>query len=107
MFAVALFTESMRHRFGLNPDIRIITSFVASIAETRVTGGEGAKVGFPCREAEALIRAALGEVFLRASNVLEEGFEISPELAAAEDDWFATGMHESPFAMLRAIGSRK
>ena len=39
----------------------------------------------------------------RAQLVLEEGFEFSPELAFAEDDWFATGMHDSPFAILNAM----
>jgi hypothetical protein len=29
MFATALFTESVRYRFGLHPDIRNITSFLA------------------------------------------------------------------------------
>lgn len=101
------------------------------------------KPGFPCREAEALIRAALGEMFLlesihprdfsypeigisvlaglfeegslsqtewesllnRAQMILEEGFELSPDLAFVEDDWFAAGMHDSPFAILNSDGS--
>src|SRR5258708_11963463 len=113
----------MRNRFGPQPDIRNITSFLAGI---RTTKNEGSAAGFPYREAEAMIRAVLGEVFLldsvhpgkysypeigitvvtgfleegrlslnewesllkRAQLLVENGFELAPELAFAEDDWF-------------------
>jgi hypothetical protein len=135
MFASALFTESVRYRFGLRPDIREITSFLAGIRMTR-TGGQVS--GFPMREAEALIRAVLGEMLMletvdadvfslpeiaisvmdglflegllspvewesllwRAEQVLEEGLKVAPQLAVAEDDWFAAGMANSPFVSI-------
>jgi hypothetical protein len=64
MFAAVLFTESARRRFGCPPDIRAITAFLAGIRATR---DKASGPGFPSREAEALIRAVLGEMFLLES----------------------------------------
>lgn len=127
-FSSALFIEAVRRFFGAAPDIRAITGLVS-----RIRPGEP---GFPRREAEAVIRAALGEtmffdsvhpaqfsypemgiavldrlflewrpsgaeigsMFRRAQEMQAAAREVSPELAPAEDDWFAAGMHESPFA---------
>jgi hypothetical protein len=135
MFAAVLFTESVRRRFGSRPDIRAITAFTAGI---RVARNTESGPGFPSREAEALIRAVLGEMFLlewvppgdfsypeigisvlvglyqegslgraeweellrETEVVIAEGRSNSPELAIAEDDWFAARMHDSPFAIL-------
>jgi hypothetical protein len=53
IFSSTLCTEAVRQHFGEAPDIRAITRFVS-----RIRPGEP---GFPRREAEAVIRAALGE----------------------------------------------
>jgi hypothetical protein len=135
MFAAVLFTESARRRFGCPPDIRAITAFLAGIRATR---DKASGPGFPSREAEALIRAVLGEMFLLESvppsdfsypemgiavlvglyregsfsragwdellretqMVVADGRRRAPELAMAEDDWYAVGLHDSPFAIL-------
>lgn len=127
-FSSALFAEAVRRFFGPAPDIRAITGLVS-----RIRPGEP---GFPRREAEAVIRAALGEtmffdvvhpgqfsypeigiavldrlflewrpggaeidsMFRRVHEVQAAVHELSPKLGSAEDDWFAAGMHESPFA---------
>lgn len=127
-FSSVLFTEALKRFFGESPDIRAITGFVS-----RIRPGE---VGFPRREAEAVVRASLGEtmffdcvhpgqfsymeigiavldrlflewrpsgaeidsMFGRVREVQAAVDERSPELAPAVDDWFAAGMHESPFA---------
>jgi hypothetical protein len=62
-FMSTLLTESVRERFGPNCDIRDITRFVARVA----AGRDPAQLGFPRREAEAVIRAVLGEL-----NFLDE-----------------------------------
>lgn len=77
VFATALFVESACQRFGTHPDIRAITSFVAAIRESR----RGAGLGFPCREAEALIRAALGEAELM--DAVHPGQFSYPEIGIA------------------------
>jgi hypothetical protein len=109
----------------------VITGFVS-----RVRSAQPTALGFPSREAEALIRASLGESALfeevhpgefsypeiaiavlarlfeewrpahaevatlleRVKKVVLTACGIAPELGSAEDDWFAAGMHESPFA---------
>jgi hypothetical protein len=38
-------------------------------------------------------------VFDRADTILAEVHKLSPELASAEDDWFAEGMPNSPFVV--------
>jgi hypothetical protein len=59
-FASALMVESLRLRFGEGCDVRLITAFVA-----RIRAAQGGPPGaFPSREAEALIRAYLGELAL-------------------------------------------
>lgn len=57
VFAATLFTESVRLRFGKGCDVRVITRFVSRIGSAHPVGG----LGFPSREAEALIRGCLGE----------------------------------------------
>jgi hypothetical protein len=57
-FISTLLTESVRERFGPNCDIRDITRFVARVAAGRDPG----QLGFPRREAEAVMRALLGEL---------------------------------------------
>jgi hypothetical protein len=54
VFSSALFIEAVRARFGEKSDIRAITRFLTRIREP----------GFPYREAEAVMRAALGETSL-------------------------------------------
>lgn len=132
VFASTLFTESVRQRFGKGCDVRVITRFVSRIRSAHPVGG----LNFPSREAEALIRAALGEpamfaevhpgefsypeigiailarlfeewqpgraevesLFDRVEGVALAARRQSPKLGPAEEDWFAAGMHESPFA---------
>ncbi|HEY1919862.1 MAG TPA: hypothetical protein VGH27_30185 [Streptosporangiaceae bacterium] len=132
MFSSALFTEAVQQFFGPGCDVRVITRFVARIASSRPPTG----VGFASREAEAFIRAMLGEValldevhpaqfsyaelgiavlerlfaewrpgsaeldalFARAESVGIAAQEVDSTLRPAESDWFAAGMHESPFA---------
>jgi hypothetical protein len=60
MFAGVLFTEGLRQWFGLECDVRMITRFVSRLGQGKSSAG----AAFPRREAEALIRAALGEVAL-------------------------------------------
>jgi hypothetical protein len=57
LFASTLMSESLRLRFAPGCDLRLVTAFVARI---RAVHGEG----FPGREAEAVIRACLGETGL-------------------------------------------
>lgn len=127
-----LLSESVRLRFATDCDVRLITAFIARVRSSQ----PDTPVGFPSREAEALIRASLGEVELLQAvdparfcypeigiailcRLLEEwqpgGAEVRslfeqvdaalaathamfPALAPGEHDWFAAGMHESPFA---------
>lgn len=134
LFASTLLTQSVQRRFASDCDIRLITGFVSRIRSAQ----RPASLGFPSREAEALIRVALGEValleevhpskfsypeigiailgrlfaewqpgaaevevlFQQAESVLEGTRELFPELGPGEEDWFAAGMHESPFAVL-------
>jgi hypothetical protein len=134
LFASTLLTQSVQRRFAPDCDIRLITGFVSRIRSAQ----RSAAPGFPVREAEALIRVALGEValldevdpsefsypeigiailirlfaewepgraevdslFQQAESVLQGTREVCPELGPGEEDWFAAGMHESPFAVL-------
>lgn len=57
LFAVILMGESLRLLFGVGGDLRRVTAFVGRIR--RVQGREPG--AFPSREAEALVRACLGE----------------------------------------------
>lgn len=59
-FFLGLFSGAVSERFGEGCDIREITAFVARIREAR---GPDAG-GFPSREAEACIRAMLGDGFM-------------------------------------------
>jgi tetratricopeptide (TPR) repeat protein len=54
----ALATESVRHRFAGDCDIREVTAFVAGAVALSKHDG---RPGFTAREAEAVIRIALGE----------------------------------------------
>jgi hypothetical protein len=86
MFFVGLFHESMVERFGKDCDIREITAFVARIRDAR--GAEAA--GFPSREAEAYIRAMLGDGLM--SEQLDPYAVSYPEIAIAVmtrllDEW--------------------
>jgi len=56
-FGNALFGEALLARFGWNPDVRLITSFVRKL----VTEAPAEQPRLPAREAEALIRIFLGE----------------------------------------------
>jgi hypothetical protein len=132
LFTSTLLTESVRERFGPDSDIRSITGFVSRIIPQDLSG----KSNFPRREAEAVIRASLGEtelldevdpsqlsypeigiavlgrlflerhrsegditeLFTRVEGVLALAKEMSSELEQVEDNWFAIGMHDSPFA---------
>jgi hypothetical protein len=60
IFAATLFTQAVRQWFGLGCDVRDITQFISR------TSREGVSPygSLPRREAEALVRAALGEVAL-------------------------------------------
>ena len=58
LFASTLMSESLRLRYSPGCDIRLVTAFVARIRNS--CGGPPG--GFPSREAEAVIRACLGEV---------------------------------------------
>jgi hypothetical protein len=130
VFSTALFTESVRQWFGAGCDVRALTRFVG---RARAVLSEEAS-GFPSREAEALLRAALGEVGLL--DAVDPGQFSYPELAIVllgqlfrewqptpeqvnrlfdrvalvargttpalqplEEDWFAAGMPDSPFAV--------
>jgi len=42
--------------------------------------------------------AEIDSLFRRVQEAQVAVHEMSPELAPAEDEWFAAGMHESPFA---------
>jgi len=60
LFGVAVFIEAVRARFRADDDVRLLTAFI-----TRHWPGGGSGVAaFPVREAEALMRSALGEVGL-------------------------------------------
>jgi hypothetical protein len=59
-FSSALMEESLRSRFGPDCDVRLITALVARIRASR----DGPVGAFPSREAEAVIRANLGELAL-------------------------------------------
>jgi hypothetical protein len=138
VFSSTLFPEAMRRRFGEGCDIREITQFAARIHKERSAEHES----FPAREAEALIRAVLGEVrffedvhpgcfsyseigitvlgslfqdwfpdasearsFLRGVEEVAAAARGRPrELAVLESDWFAAGMHDSPFCVWESSG---
>jgi hypothetical protein len=57
MFGIAVFIEAVRMRFQVGCDIRLLTAFIAR--HWPVGGSRGP--AFPAREAEALMRFALGE----------------------------------------------
>jgi hypothetical protein len=59
-FSSTLFSECIRERFEKGCDVRQITCFVARIKPDQPDSA----LGFPVREAEAIIRAILGEVAL-------------------------------------------
>lgn len=60
LFASTLMSESLRLRFPPECDLRLVTAFVARIRASRPD-----ELGsFPSREAEAVIRACLGELAL-------------------------------------------
>jgi hypothetical protein len=132
LFASTLLSESVRLRFPPNCDLRLVTAFVARVR----SNGPRNSAGFPSREAEAVMRACLGEVvlleavdprvfnypeisialtsqlfaewqpapaevhslFALVERALPEMHVMSPHLEADEDQWFAAGMHISPFA---------
>ena len=134
LFASVLMSESLRLVFGTGCDIRLVTAFVVRVREAE----GGVPGGFPSREAEALIRACLGEVALleavhpgevsypelgiailsmlfrewrpgpaevaswfgHVESALQAMMEGAPGLGTGEEDWFAAGMHQSPFAVL-------
>jgi len=138
LFASTLLSESVRLRFARDCDVRLITGFIARIRSSR----RAVPLGFPSREAEALIRACLGEValleavdpsvlsypelgiailgrlfeewrpggaevrslFQQVDAALPAMHELFPGLGPGEEDWFAAGMHESPFAALVGEG---
>jgi hypothetical protein len=77
IFFAGLFHESMAERFGAACDIREITASVARIRAAR--GPEAA--GFPSREAEAFIRAMLGDALM--SEQLDPYAVSYPEIAIA------------------------
>jgi hypothetical protein len=60
VFSSALLSESVREWFGTGADVRAVTRFTARIRSRRPLD----PLGFPAREAEALIRVALGETYL-------------------------------------------
>lgn len=60
LFASALLGESVRLRFDRDADIRLVTRFVSRIRQSRRIDDSGS----PSREAEAVVRACLGEVEL-------------------------------------------
>jgi hypothetical protein len=62
-FWLALFTEASRRWFGPGCDVRKVTAFTAGIAAKRAEAG----APFAPRQAETLIRVALGEVYLAAA----------------------------------------
>ena len=139
VFSVALFIETVRTRFPPDVDVRELTRFIVR----HWAVGSPAAAGFPAREAEAVMRGALGEaaffdevhpgsfsypeigiallgalfgewrpgpaeiddLFGRAESVLQAGQELAPGLGPGEEEWFAAGMHESPFARW-AVGTQ-
>lgn len=134
-FAMALFVGSLHRWFGRDSDVRSVTALTARIKAERT----GDPLGFPARQAETLIRVALGEtdlwpeldwarfnylemfiavlqelfkewraaagelddLFTSTREAVAYGRELAPELAPefgpALQDWFRTGMHQSPF----------
>jgi hypothetical protein len=136
VFAAVLFTQAVQWWFGAGCDVRVVTRFVGRVRASR----PAEPLSFPSREAEALIRAGLGEValleavdperisypeigiavleglfaewqpgpdqvarlFSQVEAVMQAARELSPGLDAAQEDWFAAGMHDSPLAALLA-----
>lgn len=76
LFFAGLFHESMIERFGKDCDIRKITAFVA-----RIRDASGPEAGFPSREAEAYIRAMLGDGLM--AEQLDPYAVAYPEIAIA------------------------
>lgn len=77
-YGAALFTETVRARFARDCDIRDLTVFI----------GRHQEAGFPSREAEALMRAALGEVAM--FDAVDPGQFSYPEIAIAVLGWLFT-----------------
>jgi hypothetical protein len=50
--------------------------------------------------------AEIGSLFRQVHEVLAAVSELSPELVPVEKDWFAAGMHESPFAFPLDVARR-
>lgn len=67
----ALFVVALRRHFGIHPDVRAITAFVRALA----AGLEPAEK-LPRREAEAVIRGALGEPELAAQIEVGSGIDL-------------------------------
>lgn len=63
LFASTLMSESMRRQYPPGCDLRLVTAFVSRIRARQ----QAVPCSFPSREAEAVIRACLGEL-----NLLEE-----------------------------------
>jgi cytochrome c-type biogenesis protein CcmH/NrfG len=71
VFTIGLFVEMTRRRFGTGYDAGSVARFVAGVHEHST---QSFPEGFPRREAEALVRAVLGEVaFLASRPQLDEG----------------------------------
>lgn len=69
-FWLTLFTEAFRRRFGPGCDVRKVTAFTARIVAKQAEAG----APLAARQAEALIRVALGEVHL-VPSIEPEGME--------------------------------
>jgi hypothetical protein len=75
LFSSALLSESLREWFGAGCDIQVITRFIERVKHSHPAG----MVSFPGREAEALIRASLGDHAL-LQEVSADGMNF-PEIA--------------------------
>lgn len=127
-FSAVLFAEAVRHFFGAAADIRAVTRMVSRIrpgepgfprreveAVIRAVLGETmffdfvhpGQFSYPeigIAVLDTLFRewqpgdAEIGSLFRRVQEVQAAVSGLSPELVPAEKEWFAAGMHESPFA---------
>jgi len=93
----ALFVVALRRHFGTAPDIREITAFVHGLA----AGLEPAEK-LPRREAEAIIRGALGEPELAAQ--IEEGSGIDLRVAELTISRIFEGERLGPDATETVLG---
>jgi tetratricopeptide (TPR) repeat protein len=95
------FVAVLLHRFGDQPDVQAIRAFVEGMCEER----SRERLGFEPREAEALIRAAFGDLELAKQvgrapitsaaipvTVMENIFAASPPTPAELDELLATAM---------------